>query len=115
MQGVPVPFVDLRTTNDAGEVSWDGRTPGELHARGPFIAASYYNSPEESDKWTHDGWLRTGDIAIIDRGGYVKLTDRSKDLIKSGGEWISSVYLENALVAHSSVSEAAVIAVPHYK
>jgi fatty-acyl-CoA synthase len=115
MQGIAMPFVDIRGTNDAGEVSWDGRTPGELQLRGPFVAANYYNSPEESDKWTYDGWFRTGDVATIDSAGYVKITDRTKDLIKSGGEWISSVDLENALVAHPSVSEAAVIAVPHHK
>jgi fatty-acyl-CoA synthase len=114
-QGTTVPFVDIRAINDDGEVPWDGETPGELHVRGPIVAASYYNLPEESHKWSEDGWLRTGDVATIDSSGYVKITDRTKDLIKSGGEWISSVDMENALVAHPAVAEAAVVAVPHPK
>ena len=85
--------------------------PGELEVRGPFIAASYYSHPEGSTQWSADGWLRTGDVATIDTEGYMKITDRTKDLIKSGGEWISSVDLENALVGHPAVKEAAVIAV----
>jgi fatty-acyl-CoA synthase len=95
-------------------VPWDGKTAGELQVRGPWVASSYYRL-DQSDKWTADGWLRTGDVATIDAEGYVKLTDRVKDLIKSGGEWISSVDLENALVAHPGIKEAAVIAVPHCK
>jgi fatty-acyl-CoA synthase len=83
--------------------------------RGAWVAASYYNLPAESDKWTDDGWLRTGDVGTVDGEGYLKIVDRTKDLIKSGGEWISSVDLENALVAHPDVREAAVIAVPHPK
>lgn len=114
-QGLPSPFIEVRLTGDDGEVSWDGKTPGELEVRGPFVAAGYYKLPEESNKWSPDGWLRTGDIATIDCDGYVKITDRTKDLIKSGGEWISSVDVENALVAHPAVAEAAVIAVPHCK
>jgi fatty-acyl-CoA synthase len=115
MQGITVPFVDIRAMNDHGEVPWDGTTPGELHVRGPFVAGSYYKLPDESVKWSHDGWFRTGDVATIDSAGCVKITDRTKDLIKSGGEWISSVDVENALVAHPAVAEAAVIAVPHPK
>jgi fatty-acyl-CoA synthase len=88
---------------------------GEVLLRGPWVASSYYNLPEERSKWTDGGWLRTGDIGTIDAEGYLKITDRSKDLIKSGGEWISSVDLENAIVAHPGVREAAVIAVPHPK
>ena len=114
-QGTTVPFVDIRAINDDGEVPWDGETPGELHVRGPIVAASYHKLPEESHKWSEDGWLRTGDVATIDSSGYVKITDRTKDLIKSGGEWISSVDMENALVAHPAVAEAAVVAVPHPK
>jgi fatty-acyl-CoA synthase len=114
-QGIPSPFIEIRTVNDHGEVCWDGKTPGELQVRGPFVAASYYRLPEEASKWTHDGWLRTGDVATIDQHGYMKITDRTKDLIKSGGEWISSVDVENALIAHPAVAEAAVIAVPHNK
>ena len=86
---------------------------GEVQLRGPWVAASYYNLPSESDKWTADGWFRTGDVGTIDAEGYLKIVDRTKDLIKSGGEWISSVDLENALVAHPDVREAAIIAVPH--
>jgi fatty-acyl-CoA synthase len=114
-QGIPSPFIDVRAMAEHGEVPWDGDTPGELEVRGPFIAASYYRMPEESDRWSEDGWLRTGDVVTIDPEGYIKITDRAKDLIKSGGEWISSVDLENALVAHPAVAEAAVLAVPHPK
>jgi fatty-acyl-CoA synthase len=90
-------------------------TVGELEVRGPWVAASYYNLPEEAQKWSPDGWLRTGDMGHIDEYGYLKIVDRSKDLIKSGGEWISSVDLENALMGHPAVKEAAVIGVAHPK
>jgi len=113
--GLPVPLVDMRVVNEAGEVPWDAATMGEVQLRGPWVAASYYNLPEEKDKWTEDGWFRTGDVGTIDADGYLKIADRTKDLIKSGGEWISSVDLENAIVAHPDVREAAVIAVPHPK
>ncbi len=112
-QGLPAPFVEVRVVNEEGEAPWDGKTMGELQVRGPWVAASYYNLPEAQDRWTEDGWFRTGDVATIDPEGYVKITDRTKDLIKSGGEWISSVDLENALMGHPKVAEAAVIAVPH--
>jgi fatty-acyl-CoA synthase len=112
-QGLPSPFIELRATSDAGEIPWDGDSVGELEVRGPFITASYFNRPDESERWSADGWLRTGDVVTIDPEGNVKITDRTKDLIKSGGEWISSVDVENALVAHPCVAEAAVIAVPH--
>jgi fatty-acyl-CoA synthase len=88
---------------------------GELQVRGPWIAASYYKLAAEADKWTDDGWFRTGDVATIDVEGYVKITDRTKDLIKSGGEWISSLDLENVLAGHPAVQEAAVIAIAHPK
>jgi len=114
-QGLPTPFTDIRAIGDEGEVPWDGQTPGELEVRGPYIAANYYNLPEERHRWSEDGWLRTGDVVTIDAEGYMKITDRTKDLIKSGGEWISSVDLENALVSHPAVREAAVVAVPHEK
>lgn len=113
-QGLPSPFTEIRAVSDDGEVPWDGETQGELEIRGPFIAASYYNL-SECKQWTEDGWLRTGDVVTIDSDGYMKITDRTKDLIKSGGEWISSVDLENALVGHPAIMEAAVIAVPHPK
>ncbi len=114
-QGLPAPFVELRAMTDDGEAPWDGTTMGELQVRGPWIAAGYHELPAEDDKWTADGWFRTGDVATIDAEGYVKITDRTKDLIKSGGEWISSLDLENALVAHTAVLEAAVIGVAHPK
>jgi fatty-acyl-CoA synthase len=114
-QGRALPFMEVRVVHDHGEAPWDGTTLGELHVRGPWAAASYFNAPGTEDRWTADGWLRTGDIATIDSEGYVQIADRAKDLIKSGGEWISSVDLENALVAHPSVREAGVIAVPHPK
>jgi fatty-acyl-CoA synthase len=107
--------MEVRVVHDHGEAPWDGTTLGELHVRGPWAAASYFNAPGTEDRWTADGWLRTGDIATIDAEGYVQIADRAKDLIKSGGEWISSVDLENALVAHPAVREAGVIAVPHPK
>jgi acyl-CoA synthetase (AMP-forming)/AMP-acid ligase II len=113
--GLPVPLVDVRVINDSGDVPHDGQTMGEVQLRGPWVASSYYDLPEERSKWTEDGWFCTGDMATIDGEGYLKITDRSKDLIKSGGEWISSVDLENALIAHPDVREAAVIAVPHPK
>ncbi|HVG90940.1 MAG TPA: long-chain fatty acid--CoA ligase [Alphaproteobacteria bacterium] len=114
-QGRALPFMEVRVVHDHGEAPWDGTTLGELHVRGPWAAASYFNAPGTEDRWTADGWLRTGDIATIDAEGYVQIADRAKDLIKSGGEWISSVDLENALVAHAAVREAGVIAVPHPK
>lgn len=115
MAGVPVPLVDLRVIGDQGEQPWDGKSVGEIQVRGPFITGSYHEVPRSPDKFTEDGWLRTGDVASVDELGFVRITDRTKDLIKSGGEWISSVDLENALMAHPSVSEAAVIAIPDEK
>ncbi len=112
-QGTPVPFVELRAVLGDTEVPCDGESMGELQARGPWVAASYHNHPDADDKWTEDGWFRTGDVVTIDAEGYVKIADRTKDLIKSGGEWISSVDLENALMGHPAVREAAVIAVAH--
>jgi fatty-acyl-CoA synthase len=114
-QGYPVPFVEIRARGDEGFVPWDGETMGELEVRGPWVARSYYEAPEGDDKFTEDGWFTTGDVVTIDRFGFIKITDRSKDLIKSGGEWISSVELENALMAHPAVSQACVIAIPHEK
>lgn len=113
-QGLPLPFIEVRSVGDEGEIPWDGETPGELQVRGPWIAGSYFEL-EQPEKWTEEGWFRTGDVVTIDSEGYIKITDRLKDLIKSGGEWISSVDLENALVGHEAVREAAVIAVPHPK
>ncbi len=114
-QGIPVPFVELRVVNEKGEVPWDGVTMGELQIRGPWITRNYYNRPDSRDSYSEDGWFSTEDVACIDADGYVKITDRTKDLIKSGGEWISSVDLENAIMDHPAVDEAAVIAMPHPK
>ncbi|HEX8074461.1 MAG TPA: long-chain fatty acid--CoA ligase [Thermoleophilaceae bacterium] len=107
-----LPLVEARIVADDGsEVDWDGEQTGELEVRGPWIASDYYEDPSGAEKF-HDGWLRTGDIAAIDSKGYIKITDRAKDVIKSGGEWISSVELEGELMAHPDVVEAAVIAKP---
>src|SRR4051794_27383601 len=112
-QGRPLPLVETRLVGDDGaELPWDGETTGELEVRGPWIARAYYESADGEEKFD-DGWLRTGDIASIDEHGSIKISDRSKDVIKSGGEWISSVDLENAIMAHPAVAEAAVIAMPH--
>ena len=95
--------------------TWDGETVGELEVRWALGRRQLLHDAAPCDKWTDDGWFRTGDMVTIDPGGYVKITHRDKDLIKSGGEWISSVDLENTLVAHEAIREAAVIAVPHPK
>jgi fatty-acyl-CoA synthase len=114
--GIPASLLEARIIlADGTEAPRDGCSVGEIEVRGPWVAAAYYNLPEESQKWSADGWLRTGDVGHIDEHGYLKLVDRSKDLIKSGGEWISSVDLENALMGHPAVKEAAVIGVPHPK
>ncbi|KQT09358.1 long-chain fatty acid--CoA ligase [Ramlibacter sp. Leaf400] len=116
LAGVPVPLVDLRVRGEDGaDQPWDGRSVGEIQVRGPFITGSYHAVPVEAGKFTGDGWLRTGDVASVDPLGFVRITDRTKDLIKSGGEWISSVDLENAVMGHPAVAEAAVIAIPDAK
>ena len=108
--GRAVPGVELRVVGeDGGVLDWDGQSVGELEARGPWITASYYGV--EAPERFHDGWLRTGDVGVMDSRGYLTITDRSKDVIKSGGEWISSVELENLLAAHPSVAEAVVVGV----
>lgn len=112
-QGRPLPLLEIRIVNGEGEpLPWDGETPGELEVRGPWVASGYHDAPAGTDAF-RDGWLRTGDVATVDHHGYVRIVDRTKDLIRSGGEWISSVELENALMDHPAVSEAAVVAVPH--
>ncbi len=116
LAGVPAPIMDIRIVGETGEeCPWDGKSPGEVQVRGPFIAGGYHEVPNDPEKFTVDGWLRTGDVATIDPHGYLRITDRTKDLIKSGGEWISSVDMENLLMAHPAVLEAAVIAVPDAK
>ncbi|HTX13516.1 MAG TPA: long-chain fatty acid--CoA ligase [Solirubrobacteraceae bacterium] len=114
-QGFPQPFVDIRARGDDGElIPWDDQAMGELEVRGPFVAAAYFQGTG-AEKFTDDGWFQTGDVVKIDQRGCIRITDRSKDLVKSGGEWISSVDMENLLMAHPAVAEAAVIAVPDEK
>jgi len=120
MAGVTAPLVELRLKTDDGAVApWDGRTMGEIQVRGPFITGGYHQVPRSDEKFAQDDdgrlWLRTGDVATLDELGFLRITDRTKDLIKSGGEWISSVDLENALMGHPAIAEAAVIAVPDEK
>ncbi len=114
-QGLPIPLMELRIMGDAGPQPWDGRSVGELQVRGPIVTGGYHNLPPDAEKLSADGWFRTGDVASIDPEGYMRISDRTKDLIKSGGEWISSVALENAIMAHPAVAEAAVIAIKHPK
>ena len=114
-QGRPVAFVEIRARNENGIVPNDGQTMGELEVRGPWVAASYYNRTDTGDRFTDDGWFKTGDIVTIDDRWFVTIQDRAKDLIKSGGEWISSIALESALMGHPSVAEAAVIPVASEK
>ncbi|MBA2624348.1 MAG: long-chain fatty acid--CoA ligase [Acidimicrobiia bacterium] len=112
--GYVVPGVDFRVVDPSSleAVPWDGSASGELQVQGPWIAASYYNDDRSAESFTPDGWLRTGDVARVDPEGYIFLVDRTKDLIKSGGEWISSAELENEIMAHPKVAEAAVIGIP---
>ena len=114
-QGLPVPGVDIRAVDVEGkEIPWDGKAFGELQVKGPWIAGSYYNDDRSAESYM-DGWFRTGDVVNIDPEGFIQIVDRTKDLVKSGGEWISSQDLENVIMAHPKVLEAAVIAVPHPK
>jgi fatty-acyl-CoA synthase len=115
--GIAVPGVDARIADPVSleEQPWDGTTRGELQVRGPWVARQYYNDDRSPESFTDDGWLKTGDVATISENGYIRLVDRTKDVVKSGGEWISSVELENEIMAHPSVAEAAVIGVSHPK
>jgi fatty-acyl-CoA synthase len=113
-QGRPTPLVDLRVRNENGDVPADNATSGEVLVRGPWIAASYAGG-HTPERWTEDGYFRTGDVARVDEYGFIQLTDRIADLCKSGGEWIATVELENAIMGHPAVKEAAVIGVPHPK
>jgi fatty-acyl-CoA synthase len=120
---LPMPLVEIRVVGDEGEAPWDGAAMGELQIRAPWVAARYHDAPGTEDRWTEneaggrtgDSWFRTGDVANIDPAGFVKISDRTADLVKSGGEWISSQDLENAIMGHPAVKEAAVIALPHPK
>ena len=113
-QGTVLPGVDFRVVSmETGqEVPWDSQTFGELQVRGPWIARAYYHDPESAEKFA-DGWLRTGDVAVVDGDGIIQLVDRTKDLVKSGGEWISSVELEGLIMGHPKVLEACVVGIPH--
>jgi fatty-acyl-CoA synthase len=113
--GIAPPGVELRIVDsDTREPQpWDDRVSGEIEVRGPWIARQYYRTDEPGEQFSPDGWLRTGDVATVSPLGYVRLVDRTKDLVKSGGEWISSVELENQIMAHPKIAEAAVIAVAH--
>ncbi len=114
-QGLALPFVETRHVDDTGRLlPWDNQAVGELEVRGPWVSASYLKD-EDAHRWTADGWFKTGDVVTICAEGYVRITDRAKDVIKSGGEWISSVALENALMAHPAIAEAAVFAAAHPK
>lgn len=110
------PGVDMRIVDDEGEEQpWDGKAVGEVQVRGPWITAGYHGVSSDPDRFSPDGWLRTGDVATIDARGFMQITDRTKDVIKTGGEWISSVDLENEIMGHPDVVEAAVIGVPDEK
>jgi fatty-acyl-CoA synthase len=118
--GLPVAGVEVRIVDELGKpLPWDGSTMGELQVRGPWITSGYYNDPRGAERGQAesfmDGWFRTGDVATISAEGYIQIMDRTKDLVKSGGEWISSVDLENAIMAHPKVMECAVIAISHPK
>jgi fatty-acyl-CoA synthase len=109
-----LPGVEMRIVDETGDtLPWDGVAVGELEVRGPWITGSYYH--DDSAEKFHDGWLRTGDVGTIDAKGFVQITDRAKDVIKSGGEWISSIELENVAMGHPAVAQAAVIGVSHPK
>jgi fatty-acyl-CoA synthase len=114
-QGRPAPLVEIRASGDEGPTPWDGATLGELEVRGGWVASGYFGADPGADRLTRDGWFRTGDIVTIDPRGAIRIQDRAKDLIKSGGEWISSVALESALMGHPAVLEAAVVGVSHPK
>jgi fatty-acyl-CoA synthase len=113
-QGLMVPGIEFQVIDEGSEeIEWNGEDFGELWVRGPWITTEYYERPEANEEDFEEGWLKTGDVVTVDPEGYIKLVDRAKDVIKSGGEWISSVELENELMAHDDVAEATVIGVPH--
>ncbi len=113
-QGLVVPGLEFKVIDDDGEeIAWNGQEFGELWIRGPWVTTEYFERPEANEADFEDGWLKTGDVVTVDEDGYIKIVDREKDVIKSGGEWISSVELENAIMAHDGVAEAAVVGVPH--
>jgi fatty-acyl-CoA synthase len=112
-QGTPAAFLEIRARGDEGLIPWDDTAVGELEVRGPWVSSGYHGLSDTDGRFTEDGWFRTGDVVSIDAWGSIQIRDRAKDLVKSGGEWISSVALENRLMCHPAVLEAAVVAVPH--
>lgn len=115
-QGLIVTGVDIRLVDfDGTDLPHDGKSAGEICLRGPWITAAYHDMPDSADRFLEGGWWRSGDAGTIDENGYLKLTDRLKDVIKSGGEWISSIDMENLLIGHPAVREAAVVGIPHPK
>jgi fatty-acyl-CoA synthase len=115
-QGLLIPGLEMKVVDESGEeVPWNGEAFGELWVRGPSVTQEYFERPEANRTDFEDGWLKTGDVVTIDEEGYMKIVDRAKDVIKSGGEWISSVELENAIMAHDDVAEAVVVGVSHEK
>ena len=114
-QGPTLPGLDMKVVDESGnQLLWDGQQQGELLLKGPWIASEYYNDPRTAETFI-DGWYHTGDVVNVDEDGYIQIVDRTTDIIKSGGEWISSVDLESAIIAHPEVLEAAVIAIPHVR
>jgi fatty-acyl-CoA synthase len=114
-QGLILPGLEFKVMGEDGEVPWNGEDFGELWVRGPWVTTEYFERPDANEEEFEDGWLKTGDVVTVDPEGYVQIVDRAKDVIKSGGEWISSQELENAIMAHDDVSEATVIGVSHEK
>ena len=112
-QGLVLPGLEFRVVGEEGEVPWNGEDFGELWIRGPWVTTEYYNRPDADETDFEDGWLKTGDVVTVDPEGYISIVDRAADVIKSGGEWISSQELENAIMAHDDVVEATVVGVPH--
>jgi fatty-acyl-CoA synthase len=114
-QGLVLPGLEFKVMGEDGEVPWNDEDFGELWIRGPWVTTEYFRRPEANEQEFENGWLKTGDVVRVDAEGYIQIVDRAKDVIKSGGEWISSQELENAIMAHDDVSEATVIGVPHEK
>ncbi|WP_155668699.1 long-chain fatty acid--CoA ligase [Ornithinibacillus caprae] len=110
-QGILVPGLEMKVVGDNGEIEWNGKDMGELLLRGPWIASEYYKD-ERTEQAFVDGWFHTGDVVTVDEEGTIQIVDRTKDLIKSGGEWISSVEIENAIMTHEAIFEASVVAIP---
>ena len=113
--GVPLPLCELRIMGDDGVGAWDGKAVGEIEIRGPWVTERYHKRPDAHDRFSDDGWFRTGDLGVMHPDGYIEIKDRAKDIIISGGENISSIEIEDALYKHPAVAEAAVVARPDEK